>query len=359
MKKFYPSNSDGLISVIMPIYNIAKIKNKCKKAIRSIVEQTYTNWELIIINDGSTDQSVNIIKKIIKNEGRINIFSKENGGVESARRYGIKIAKGSFILHIDQDDYYRYDAFEIFLQKITETGADVAVANKLRFIFTTKYTIGGNVPPSMQRDRVIEHDEFMKSYYISFFGINDFPVNIWNKMYRKSFLDNIPEPPLTGQIIEDLSYNMHVLPYASKICVVPENLYYYRWGGFTNRYDKTILDTALVGYKLKRQLIDKYKLNHFKHTTAIELLNYLNTYFLSLICYEDITFKDFSSIFYELFKRKDVIEATEIVKKENKYHRDYIDAMLDLDSSKLYLIENLYKKRSRKRRLIKKILLKL
>ena len=359
MKKNYTSNSDELISVIMPIYNIAKIKNKCKRAIHSIVEQTYTNWELIIINDGSTDQSVDIIKKIIKKEERIYLFSKENGGVESARRYGIKLAKGSFILHIDQDDCYRHDAFEIFLQKITETGADVAVANKMRFIFSTKYTFGKSIPLSMQRERVIRHDEFMKSYYISFFGINDFPVNIWNKMFRKSFLDSIPEPPLTGQIIEDLSYNMHILPYASKICVVPENLYYYRWGGFTNRYDKTILDTALLGYKLKRQLIDKYKLNHFKHTTAIELLNYLNTYFNSLICYEDTTFEDFSSIFYELFKRKDVIEASEIVKKENKYHRDYIDAMLDLDSSKLYNIVNINKKRTRKRRLIKKILLKI
>lgn len=348
-----------LISVIMPIYNIAKIKNKCKKAIRSIVEQTYSNWELIIINDGSTDQSVDIIKKIIKKEERIYLFSKENGGVESARRYGIKLAKGSFILHIDQDDCYRYDAFEIFLQKMTETGADVAVANNLRFIFTTKYTFGRNIPPSMVREKVIGHDEFMKSYYISFFGINDFPVNIWNKMYRKSFLDSIPEPPLTGQIIEDLSYNMHILPYASKICVVPENLYYYRWGGFTNRYDKTILDTALVGYRFKRQLIDKYGLNNFKHTTAVELLNYMNTYFSSLVCYTDTDIKSFKTTFDNVINKPEVSEARCIIEKVNKYHRDYIDAMLELNPSKLYNIELNIKKKTRKKRILKEILLKL
>lgn len=236
-----------LISVIMPVYNIAHIKRKFAMAVNSIIKQTWQNWELIIVNDGSKDTTKEIANHFLQKDKRIILFNKENGGVESARRYGLRLAKGEFILHLDQDDYYREDALELFYNKITLSNADIAVANRLRFIFNTHFTFGKNIPSSMKEDKVIGHDEFMNKYYHSFFGINDFPVNIWNKMYRKSFLDKIPDPPLTGQIIEDLSYNMHVLPYASKICVIPDYLYYYRWGGFTNRFDKTILDTALVG----------------------------------------------------------------------------------------------------------------
>ena len=269
------------------------------------------------------------------------------------------MAKGDFILHIDQDDCYRRDAFEVFYNRIISTNSEVVIANRLRFIFNTHLTFGKNIPYSMKEERVIEHDEFMNSYFQSFFGINDLPVNIWNKMYRKSFLDRIPDPPLTGQIIEDLSYNMHVLPYASKICIIPEYLYYYRWGGFTNRFDKTILDTALIGYKLKMAQIEKYGLQNFKHTTAVELLNYLNTYFQSLICYTAIEKEQFIHECNRIYSMKEVVESMDIVEKKNKYHRDYIDAMLSSDYETLYDIEIQNKRNTRNRRLLKSILLKI
>ena len=259
---------------------------------------------------------------------------------------------------MDQDDYYRKDALEVFYKVISLTSSDVAVANRLRFIFSTHLTFGKNIPSSMKEEKIIEHDDFMHRYYQSFFGINDFPVNIWNKMYRRSFLDRIPDPPLTGQIIEDLSYNMHVLPYASKICVIPNYLYYYRWGGFTNRFDKTILNTALIGYKLKMAQIEKYGLLNFRHTTAVELLNYLNTYFQSLVCYTNIGEKLFINECERVYSMPEVVEGMDIVEKENKYHRDYIDAVLCSDYKTLYGIETQVKRNTRNRRLLKSFLLK-
>ena len=347
-----------LISVIMPVYNIAHIKRKFELAVNSIIKQTWQNWELIIVNDGSKDTTKEIANGLVQKDKRIIVFNKENGGVESARRLGLKLAKGEFILHLDQDDYYREDALELFYNRITISNSDIAVANRLRFIFNTHYTFGKTIPSSMRENKVIEHDEFMNSYYHSFFGINDFPVNIWNKMYRKSFLDNIPDPPLTGQIIEDLSYNMHVLPYASKICIISDYLYYYRWGGFTNRFDKTILDTALIGYKLKMAQIEKYKLLNFKHITAVELLNYLNTYFQSLVLYTNIKKDSFIGECIRVFSMSEVKQGVDIVKKEDKYHRDYIDAMLSSNYEILYNLDILVKRKTWEKRLLKRFLLK-
>ena len=88
-------------------------------------------------------------------------------------------------------------------------------------------------------------DYFMNNYYKGFYGINIFPVNIWNKLYRRSFLEAYSEPPITGFYNEDLSYNLHVMPNAKKIVLIAEKLYYYRWGGFTTKRISSLLDTAI------------------------------------------------------------------------------------------------------------------
>lgn len=346
------------ISVIMPVYNIVRIKHKFDTAVNSIINQTWLNWELIIINDGSEDTSETILKKYSTKDSRILLVNKDNGGVESSRRLGIKMANGDFIIHIDQDDCYKKNALEVFYNNISSSDADVAIANRLRFIFSTHFTFGKSIPFSMKEAKTIEHDEFMDRYYQSFFGINDLPVSIWNKMYRKSFLDRIPDPPLTGLIIEDLSYNMHVLPYASRICIIPEYLYYYRWGGFTNRFDKTILDTAITGYRLKMCQIERYGLFSFRHTTAVELLNYLNSYFLSLVCYTNIDKTQFVNVCNNVYSLSEVIESINIVNKEDKYHNDYIDAMLSSNYEVLFEIESQNKRNTRNKRLLKRVLLK-
>lgn len=348
-----------MISVLIPVYNIEKKQRKLKLAIRSVLEQSYRNLELIIINDGSNDNSAIILQKLQALDNRIRIVTKENGGVESARREGLKNAQGDFILHMDQDDIYRYDAFEVFLHKMEETNADVVIANHTRFIFSRFFNFGKCNTPSMQEERVIGHDEFMKNFYVSFFGINDIPVNIWNKMYRRKFLDNCPTPPLTGQIIEDLSYNMHILPYAEKIAVIPKVLYFYRWGGFSNRFDTTILDTALIGYQYKNKMINQYGLDDFKIPTSIELLNYVNGLFLQYVEYNILNKEKFISEVERICAMPEVIESLKIVQFYDNYHREYIDTMLAHDYENLYNYELRTKNKHRIRRMIKSVLLKM
>ena len=346
-----------VISVIIPVYNIEKKKKVFEATIESVLKQSYRDFELIIVNDGSIDKTEIILSELEKVDKRIRIITKENGGVESSRRTGISNAQGDFILHMDQDDRYRKDAFELFIRKIEDTNADVVVANHIRFLFSSFFSFGKCNAESMQRERIIDHDSFMEKYYVSFFGMNDLPVNIWNKMYRKTFLESIPTPPKTGHIIEDLSYNMHVLPYAKRIAVVPDVLYYYRWGGFTNRYDKSILETALIGYKLKMDQIEKYGLLSFKAYTAVELLNYLNTYFYQIVEYDVFDKAGFVAEFKKVMSLPEVKEGMSIVRDYNRYHYEFADAFLNSDYERLYAYELMTKKNNRGKLFAKKLLL--
>lgn len=219
-----------LVSIIVPVYNIMKIKKIFNKMINSLLNQSYKNLEIILINDGSKDNTSLYLDSLKRKDKRVKVFSKINEGVESARREGLRVAHGKYIMHIDQDDIYSKDAVEIMHRRICQDKSDVVIANSCRLLGNIRYRGNKNIPIRMKKSKILEHEDFMKSYYHSFFGINNIPVNIWNKMYRKSFLESIPIPPLTKLIIEDLSYNMHILPYARRISIENSITYFYRWG---------------------------------------------------------------------------------------------------------------------------------
>lgn len=168
-------------------------------------------------------------------------------------------------------------------------------------------------------------------------------------------MDNIPEPPLTGLINEDLVYNMFVLPYAKRIVWINDKTYFYRWGGFISKYDSTILKTALSCYQLKQQQIQKYGRDDFVHSTAIELLNYINTYFYENVLYLGMDKMDFIKDCQVVLKIKEVQEAIKIVKGYDQYHTKFVDAIVDKNEEKIYENQLAEKRKNRKKNLLKKI----
>lgn len=342
-----------MISLIIPVYNIGKKKRAFHEAIKSVLHQSYSDIEILLINDGSTDDTLNVLSRYCS--GKVSIISKKNGGVESARREGLLHAHGDYILHMDQDDLYLPDAFHSLIKTAEITNADVVVANNARFIFDRRLRFGEKRSPSLSEYRVLDHDSFMKEYYQSFFGINDFPVNIWNKLYKKSFLEKIPDPPLTHCIIEDLSYNMHILPYAERIAIIPDVTYLYRWGGWTNHFDPTILNTALIGYRLKRNLIEQYSLPFIK-TTAIELINYLNTYFYSLLEYNKVSELPFKKEVDRVLEFQEVKEACSTV-KHGMERFPHMEPIINRDIDGIYDINHDYLEKNRTKNAIKRVAL--
>ena len=115
-----------VISIIVPVYNA---QNSIDKCIRSIIEQTYKNIELILIDDGSTDDSLVICNKYAKTDKRIKIIHKENGGVSSARNIGLKNANGDYISFVDSDDYLDKKMYEVLLDNIEKNKSSIGICN--------------------------------------------------------------------------------------------------------------------------------------------------------------------------------------------------------------------------------------
>jgi glycosyltransferase involved in cell wall biosynthesis len=119
-----------LISVIVPCYNQA---NFLDETLNSILNQSYTNWECIIVNDGSPDDTENVAKKWTNKDHRFKYISKENGGLSSARNSGLEAAKGDFIQFLDSDDLLSSDKFQKSIDAVEKDGADVVISNFIRF----------------------------------------------------------------------------------------------------------------------------------------------------------------------------------------------------------------------------------
>ena len=119
-----------LISIIVPIYNVEKYLRQC---LDSILNQTYQNFECLLINDGSPDNSADICREYVEKDSRFRYFEKENGGVSSARNLGIEHSKGQYITFIDSDDWVDSDYLEVLYKSLTDEKADVAVSTYKQF----------------------------------------------------------------------------------------------------------------------------------------------------------------------------------------------------------------------------------
>ena len=124
-------SDQNLISVIVPVYNVEEYLEEC---LNSILVQTYTNLEILIVNDGSTDNSLEILQEFSQRDSRITIFTKENGGLSSARNLAIDEAKGEYFTFIDSDDYIEENYIEYLMKSLIDNEADISIVNSYHMI---------------------------------------------------------------------------------------------------------------------------------------------------------------------------------------------------------------------------------
>lgn len=206
-----------LISLIIPVYNVEKFIEKC---LVSVINQTYANIEIIIVNDGSKDNSGCICKKYANLDSRIKYFEKENGGLASARNYGLEKASGEYVLFLDSDDFMSLNALEVLLSNLKDTDADVAI---------------GKITMVKEFDEVspeIKDCCNIKQYtYDNFSAIENMLYEIQfsssaNRILYKSCLFNEIRFPL-GKTYEDLFTIYKVLYKCKVITFVDFPVYYY------------------------------------------------------------------------------------------------------------------------------------
>lgn len=206
-----------IISIIVPIYNVEKYLKKC---INSIVNQTYKKLDIILVDDGSTDESGKICDDYKKNDSRIRVIHKENGGLSDARNVGIEYAKGSLISFIDSDDFIDINTIEILYKNMIDTNADISICGIQKINEQDK--INHKLQNINQKVKVFEPIEVYRNLYNS---LALETVIACNKLYKKELFDNIRYPK--GKINED-NYVIHYLISKTKrIVYTSSKLYYY------------------------------------------------------------------------------------------------------------------------------------
>lgn len=201
-----------LISVIIPIYKVEEYLDEC---ITSVIAQTYTNLEIILVDDGSPDNCPQMCDNWAKKDARIKVIHKRNGGLSDARNAGLDIATGEYISFVDSDDYIKPDMLEKLYASICKVDADIAACGILNCEGDRQNTWGC-------RDFVGSSEQI----YGLLYDDAAYPVTAWNKLYRRCCWEKFRFP--VGKICEDAFTTYQLIHRANRIVMIPEALYCYR-----------------------------------------------------------------------------------------------------------------------------------
>jgi glycosyltransferase involved in cell wall biosynthesis len=178
-------NHDIKVSVIMPVYNAGEYLTR---AIGDVLKQSLTELELICVNDGSTDNSLSIIKSFMKRDSRIKLISQQNGGTSVARNTGLEIASGEYIIFLDADDFYEKNLLKSLYEVAERESLDVAVA---RFDIYNDSQDKYSVPMEEPHSGIfVDGSVSSKNEYPDFI-LSSTTGYVWNKLFRATFIKNM------------------------------------------------------------------------------------------------------------------------------------------------------------------------
>jgi glycosyltransferase involved in cell wall biosynthesis len=266
---------NDLVSIIMPVYNSEAY---LLRSINSVLNQTYSKFELIIVNDGSTDNTEKIIRSI--SDSRVKAYTIKNGGPSKARNYGLQKASGEFVQFIDSDDYLENDAVEYLVERI----------NKCDIVITSYKTVS----KSEVNVVMIENEGYYSSEYIARNYLDLFKTQVirhlWNKLYLKRIIDKnnltFNEELRRG---EGIVFNINYLKYVNNVYLSTKSIYNYyidNQDSITSNYlPSFIKDTEIVFTNIKNFLkcyltTDTYS-NEMNHLYIDRMINYIGLLFKS------------------------------------------------------------------------------
>lgn len=239
-----------LITVIIPIYNAEEYLERCLK---SVINQTYSNIEIILIDDGSQDNCPNICDKYAKIDERIKVIHKKNSGVSAARNDGLKIAKGEYVTFIDSDDYVDKKYIEILYKDCLKNNAEVSIIGTNAISETGKTT--GDY--SIEKKKIYNSEGSIKQLLLGKY----YKSAVWGKMYKLDLFKDI-RFNVNTKIGEDLEILCKILSECKTINVnTKERLYYYiiRDNSVSHNAEKEIRDEELaVSENIIKEICIKY-----------------------------------------------------------------------------------------------------
>ena len=245
------------ISVIIPAYNAQTYLNKC---VDSILNQSFKEFELIIVDDGSTDDTAKICDEYADRDRRVKVIHQKNGGVSRARNAGLAVASGELIAFVDADDYLVANAYEIMLGVMEKFNADTALCN-----FSAEAPDGSISPYGKHIDGGFYNAEQSKKLIVEPLLRDrltaEFNGFIWCYLFDRKSIEK-QGIRFTGAYLEDELFLIEYFSTGRTLAVTDESLYryYLNPGSVTRRYLKNYEKTFETSFKLKKELIKKYKI---------------------------------------------------------------------------------------------------
>lgn len=283
----------SLVTVIVPIYNAEKYLDKC---LTSICNQTFSNLEIILVDDGSTDNSLRICREYANKDKRILVVSKENEGQGKARNIGLDMMQGEYVVFIDSDDYIHLQMIEIMLCVAKKYEADM-VQCLYQEIGTDSIDKNTTIIENNKVEVRVESitDERLLCYYTE----DILPVN---KLFRRDLISNYRYPE--NMIYEDKHLMFRLRYYAKKIVYVDIPLYYY---------------VQTTNSTMRRNLDSKMLKSQFRLMEELEKFCKQNNLYKNYQSEQSGNFRMLISIFFQTFKRKEYLEynikAKQLLKK--------------------------------------------
>lgn len=206
------------LSVIIPVYNVEEYLEEC---LNSVCNQTLSDIEIICVNDGSADNSGEILRKFAKTDKRIQVIEQENAGLSAARNTGMKYATGEYITFLDSDDWVALDYYETLYKSAKENDADIAVGNVLNYINMAKMSFSHAFKYSFtDTKRVITEYQDKQMLLQS--------CVVWHKLYKRSLIFDNNLQFYHGKMVEDFPFTFMAVALANKIVRCPFTFLYYR-----------------------------------------------------------------------------------------------------------------------------------
>ena len=252
-------NENNIISVIIPVYNVEQYLNRC---LESVCNQTYYNLEIILIDDGSTDESGKMCDKWAEKDSRIKVIHKENGGLSSARNAGLDVANGEYIGFVDSDDWISSSMYEMLYNLINKNEEyDISVC-AFRKTWDDKNQLLENITCSTVK--IWSRNDFLKR--LLKINCQDSNQYAWNKLYRKKIMQNVRYPQ--GLIDEDVEGTFIAVLNVKKIIETSQVGYFYF------QHPKSITQRAFSIHSFEYLTICDHIVQITEETENSELINY-------------------------------------------------------------------------------------
>ena len=301
------------VSIIVPIYNAEKYLSRC---IDSILNQTYKNYEVILVNDGSKDDSINICNKYMALNNKIKILNKENGGVSSARNLGIENSKGKYIIFVDPDDSIDNDLLEYCLNIIRENDCEIVCYG----MKTYKNDI---LQSNIYNDEIVEiyeSEEIIKEYARS----GKFLYSSCNKLFSKKLLDNT-KVRFSNEIryAEDALFNYCIFMHTNRLAI--SNLKKYNYFINDKSTVKSVTEKRLDILKAQKKIYDILECHKYLEYKELILKQYIESCILIAI---------------DIAREKSILNKRCILKEvkyDIKYNKDMLMGYKFIDNKQKYI----------------------